>query len=87
MMWANLLGSIWARAIKNRTTNVTPAVYVDDKSLRTRCMQALRHSIKVTEELDDHLGNRLNPGKIDLLVLRPQDRLALADLTIGGFPP
>ena len=72
---------------QNRTTKVTPAVYVDDKSLRTRCMQALRRSIQVTEELDGYLGNRLNPGKIDLLVLRPQDRIALKDLTIGGSPP
>ena len=35
MMWANLVGAVWSKIMKNEVLEVTKNIFADDKSIRT----------------------------------------------------
>ena len=64
VMWANMVGSIWAKVMTLELLKVDKVIFVDDKSIRTKESESFERAFKVTAEFDDLCGQKLNVGKV-----------------------
>ena len=72
IVWANLLGALWAKTLSMRTPEVGKTIFVDDKSIRTHSREDFEKAIRITTHLDLRCGLKLNVDKVKLLCNCPK---------------
>ena len=74
IMWANMVGALWAKVLSLEVPDVRKNVFVDDKSLRTNSRMAFERAFVINEKFDKICGQNLNWKKVFGFACRGDDQ-------------
>ena len=84
IMWANLLGAVWAKAIRKEAPRTQVNIFVDDKSLRTQNRSDFVEAFEVNAKFDRLAVLELNMSKVNCFASRKEDQAWLAKFEHKG---